>query len=75
MVSVMADIEGVEIWANLTESEEGVVAELRSTRTDISSVAFRYGGGGHPKACGATVRSREEAMKLLDDLDHLAVAE
>ena len=72
MVSVMADIEGVDIWANFTESEEGVVAELRSTRVDVSPVAFRYGGGGHPKACGATVRSREEAMKMLEDLDLLA---
>ena len=75
MVSVMADIEGVEIWANFTESEEGVVAELRSTRVDVSPVAFRYGGGGHPKACGATVRSREEAVRMLADLDLLAAEE
>ena len=72
MVSVMDDIAGVDIWANFTESEEGVVAELRSSRVDVSSVAFRYGGGGHAKACGATVRSREEAMRMLEDLDSLA---
>lgn len=72
MVSLMNDLKGVEIWANFTESEEGVVVEIRSSRLDVCAVAMRYGGGGHMKACGATVRDRDEAMQLLNDLDRMA---
>lgn len=72
MVSLMNDLKGVEIWANFTESEEGVVVEIRSSRLDVCAVAMRYGGGGHMKACGATVRDRDEATRLLNDLDRMA---
>ncbi|MBR3019100.1 MAG: bifunctional oligoribonuclease/PAP phosphatase NrnA [Clostridia bacterium] len=69
MVNVMADLRGVDIWANFTETDHGVVAELRSSRLNICPVAMRYGGGGHAKACGATLRTKEEAMALLGELD------
>lgn len=69
MVGVMADLRGVDIWANFTETDRGVVAELRSSRFNICPVAMRHGGGGHAKACGATLRNREEAMALLGELD------
>ena len=68
MVNVMADIRGVEAWANFTETEEGVLCELRSNRLDIHDIAVQYGGGGHANACGATLKDRQEAMRLLDDL-------
>jgi phosphoesterase RecJ-like protein len=72
MVSVMNDIRGVEIWANFTEAPEGVMCELRSSRCNINAIAVKYGGGGHMKASGATLKNREEAMRLLADLDQLA---
>lgn len=71
MVNTMADLRGVEAWANFTEAEEGVLCELRSAGVAINSVAVKYGGGGHAKACGATVPDRETAMALLDDLNKL----
>ena len=71
MVSTMADIKGVDIWVNFTETEKGVLCELRSSRFNINPVAVKYGGGGHAKASGATVRDREEAMALLADLDQM----
>ncbi len=72
MVNVMADIRGVEIWVNFTEAEEGVLCELRSSRFNIQPVAAKYGGGGHKLASGAVVRDREEAMRLLSDLEKTA---
>ena len=72
MVSVMSDIRGVDIWVNFTETDDGVLCELRSSGESIVHIAVKYGGGGHDKACGATVSSREEAMKMLDDLDNFA---
>ncbi len=71
MVNTMADMRGVEIWANFTETDEGVICELRSADRNINPIAVKYGGGGHAKACGATVRDRETAMAMLDDLKKL----
>ncbi len=69
MVATMADIKGVDIWVNLTESEEGVLCELRSSRFNINPIAVKYGGGGHQKASGACVPNRDTAMSMLADLD------
>ena len=69
MVGTMSDIKGVDIWVNFTETERGVLCELRSSRFNINPVAVKYGGGGHAKASGATVRDRAEAMAMLADLD------
>ena len=71
MVSTMADIRGVDIWVNFTETEQGVLCELRSSKYNINPIAVKYGGGGHAKASGATVASKEIAMQLLSDLDAL----
>ena len=71
MVNVMADIKGVSVWVNFTETEAGVLCELRSNRLNINPIAVKYGGGGHKKASGATVRDRETAMLMLSDLDEL----
>jgi len=68
MVNTMADIRGVENWANFTETENGVLCELRSNRHNINPIAVKYGGGGHAKASGATVADRETAMAMLRDL-------
>ena len=72
MVNVMADIRGVDIWVNFTDTAGGVLCELRSSLRSVVHIAIKYGGGGHDKACGATVATREEAMKMLADLDSFA---
>ncbi len=72
MVGTMADIKGVDIWVNFTETETGVLCELRSNRFNINPVAVKYGGGGHQKASGATVASKETAMQMLADLNEMA---
>ena len=71
MVGTMADTKGVDIWVNFTESDEGVLCELRSSRYNINPIAVKYGGGGHQKASGATVKDHETAMAMLADLDRL----
>ena len=69
MVSTMADIKGVDIWVNFTETEQGVLCELRSSKYNINPIAVKYGGGGHAKASGACVANKEIAMQMLGDLD------
>ena len=71
MVGTMADIKGVDIWVNFTETEGGVLCELRSGKYNINPIAVKYGGGGHAKASGATVKDRETAMAMLRDLERL----
>lgn len=71
MVGVMGEIRGVDVWVNFTESEVGVLCELRSSRYNINPIAVKYGGGGHEKASGATVPDRETAMLMLADLDRI----
>ena len=72
MVSVMAELRGIDSWVNFTESENGVLCELRSGCYNINPIAVKYGGGGHAKASGATVADREQAMQMLADLCQLS---
>ncbi len=69
MTNTMADIKGTDIWVNFTETDKGVLCELRSASRNINPIAVKYGGGGHMKASGATVPDRETAMQMLADLD------
>ncbi len=71
MVNTMSDIRGIDIWVNFTETEDGVLCEIRSSMHNINLIAVKYGGGGHKKASGATLKNREEAMALLADLDQV----
>ena len=71
MVNTMADMKGVDIWVNFTETENGVLCELRSSAHNINPIAVKYGGGGHAKASGATVADYATAMAMLHDLNEL----
>ncbi|MBQ7046094.1 MAG: bifunctional oligoribonuclease/PAP phosphatase NrnA [Clostridia bacterium] len=71
MVATMTDIKGVDVWVNFTETENGVLCELRSNRYNINPIAVKYGGGGHKKASGACVKDYDTAMQMLSDLDNL----
>ena len=71
MTNTMADIRGVDIWVNFTETEKGVLCEIRSNRYNINPIAVKYGGGGHAKASGATVPDKATAMAMLRDLDQI----
>ncbi len=72
MVNTMSEIRGIDSWVNFTETENGVLCEIRSSRYNINPIAVKYGGGGHQKASGATLKDKDEAMALLDDLNSLS---
>ena len=71
MVGVMSEIKGVHVWVNFTQTDRGVLCELRSNKYNINPIAVKYGGGGHQKASGATVPDFDTAMQMLADLDKL----
>ncbi len=72
MVNTMADIRGTDIWVNFTQTDAGVLCEIRSSKYNINPIAVKYGGGGHAKASGATVADKQTAMAMLADLDAMA---
>ena len=71
MVNTMSELKGVNTWVNFTETENGILVEIRSNKYTVQPIAVKYGGGGHAKACGATVKDRETAMALLEDLNEI----
>lgn len=71
MVNTMGEIRGIHTWVNFTETDEGVLTEIRSNKYNINPIAVKYGGGGHQKASGACLKNRDEAMSLLADLEAL----
>ena len=72
MVNTMGEIRGVDSWVNFTETEGGVLCEIRSSKYNINPIAVKYGGGGHQKASGCTLKDKAEAMALLEDLNSLS---
>ena len=75
MVGTMSEIRGVDAWVNFTETESGVLAELRSSKYNINPIAVKYGGGGHAKASGATLKDKDMAMAMLEDLNKVVRGE
>ena len=73
MVNTMSEIKGIDSWVNFTETEEGVLCELRSSKYNINGIAVRHGGGGHAKASGATLKDKAEAMQVLEELNALGM--
>ncbi len=73
MVNQMAGISEIPIWANFTFDTvtAKIVCELRSRTIPIVDIAKKYGGGGHLLACGCTVDSWEDTLKIVKDLDSL----
>ena len=64
IVSALRNTRGVEAAAFLYETEPGVFkASLRSReRADVSRIAVRFGGGGHIRAAGCTVKGAQEEV-------------
>lgn len=68
MVNAMADIEGIDMWVNFTESDKGILTEIRSAKKSVVHVAKSFRGGGHALACGATLVSMDKIEECLQKL-------
>ncbi|WP_236619706.1 bifunctional oligoribonuclease/PAP phosphatase NrnA [Lebetimonas sp. JS085] len=57
IVNSVRNIASVEIACLLREEDEGIKISLRSKDyADVSKIAVKYGGGGHIRAAGATIK-------------------
>lgn len=68
MVGTMSEIRGIHSWVNFTETDDGVLCEIRSAKYNINPIAVAHGGGGHQKASGATLKDKAEAMAVVEEL-------
>lgn len=72
-LSLLSNINGIEIWMSITEdpSINEYRVSIRSKRITVSEVAAKYGGGGHKNASGAKLADLSELPSLVADLDQL----
>jgi phosphoesterase RecJ-like protein len=72
-VNLFSNIEEVNAWCSVTEDPKAGVwwISIRSKDKDISGIAAKWNGGGHPNASGAKIKSLSELDGFLKDLDGL----
>jgi len=69
IVNSVRNIASVEVACMLREDEEGIKISLRSKNyADVSKIAVKYGGGGHIRAAGATLKNMFEFNKVKEML-------
>jgi len=65
IVNSVRNIASVEVACMLREDEEGIKISLRSKNyADVSKIAMKYGGGGHIRAAGATIKGEFDFEKV-----------
>ena len=62
----MENIKGSLIWLGFIDNEDKTTrVRLRSRFVTVNEIAEKYSGGGHARASGATVHSKEEMNSLI----------
>ena len=71
MINNFNYIEEVLVWLAITEDTKNGIFKIniRSRGPVINTIAEKYNGGGHKLASGARVTEKEDALKLVNDLD------
>lgn len=76
-VNLFSNIAGLNAWCSVTEDPQPKDycwrVSIRSKKLDISGIASKWEGGGHPQASGAKVRSLDKLPELIKDLDELFI--
>ena len=74
-ISFLDTIRGSIIWLAFIDNPDGSIrVRLRSRFVGVQELATHYHGGGHEKAAGSTVYSREEMEQLIAEADALCAA-
>lgn len=68
LVSSLGDVKGICAWLIFVEEPNQIRVRLRSKKVVINELAAEYGGGGHPLAAGASVKSWGEADEVIKKL-------
>ena len=75
MINNFNYINQVLVWATITEDikNDQVRVSIRSRGPEINVVAEKFNGGGHKFASGAKVKSFDDAMMLMKELDNCLI--
>lgn len=75
MINNFNFIKEVLVWATITEDikNDQIRVSIRSRGPEINEVAERFNGGGHKFASGAKLKSFDDAMQLMKELDECLV--
>ncbi len=73
MINNFNYIKEFTVWVTMTEDlkNDQIRISIRSRGPEINKLAEAYGGGGHKMASGVKVKTFDEAMKFIRDLDNL----
>ena len=71
MVNNYNFIDEVTVWATITEDVKNSQyrVSIRSRGPEINKIAEKHHGGGHKFASGVKVKTLEEALTIMNDLD------
>lgn len=72
LVSQLRSTVGVEVAVFLYETDDGYKISLRSVeKVDVAEIAMEFGGGGHVRAAGASVESKDSGEILKSVLEKI----
>ena len=71
MINDLKFVNEITVWVFLSEDPKSnlIRANIRYVGPYVNDIATKYCGGGHKYASGVKLKSREEADKLIKDLD------
>ncbi|MBQ6497343.1 MAG: bifunctional oligoribonuclease/PAP phosphatase NrnA [Bacilli bacterium] len=71
MVNNYNFIKEVVVWATITEDVKNnqYRVSIRSRGPEINKIAEKYNGGGHKMAAGVRVKTLDEALEVMKELD------
>ena len=65
-VDLLANIDDYQVWIFFIENPDGSIrVRLRSSTKNVQQLAQQYGGGGHLKASGATLKNKGQIKELV----------
>ena len=75
MINNFNFIKEVLVWATITEDvkNDQIRVSIRSRGPEINEVAEKFNGGGHKFASGAKLKSFDDAMQLMKELDECLI--
>ena len=73
MINNFNFIKEVLVWVTMTEDRKNdqIRISIRSRGPEINKLAESFGGGGHKMASGVKVKTFDDAMKFIKELDNL----
>ncbi|WP_349401944.1 bifunctional oligoribonuclease/PAP phosphatase NrnA [Candidatus Phytoplasma solani] len=69
LVNILGHLEGHPVWAFFMEKEDKTFkVSVRSRGPEINHIAKQFQGGGHLRACGAILNSKEQIQLFIEKI-------